>query len=64
MGVQFHRLYHLHGCLARWHCFAAAAVLARRREETDRIVAQQEAQVCSVAVLLYPWELVPLTDWW
>ncbi|KAF6260616.1 hypothetical protein COO60DRAFT_1684103 [Scenedesmus sp. NREL 46B-D3] len=42
---QFHRLYRLHGCLRQWRRCAAAGVLARSMQETDRIMAQQQAEI-------------------
>jgi hypothetical protein len=45
VAEQFHRLYRLHGCLQQWRGCAAAGVLARRMQETDRIMAQQQAEV-------------------
>jgi hypothetical protein len=45
VAQQFHRLYRLHGCLQQWRCSSAEAVLARCKQETDKIMAQQQAEV-------------------
>jgi hypothetical protein len=52
VAEQFHRLYRLHGCLQQWRRCAAAGVLARRMQETDRIMAQQQAEVGQEQALL------------
>lgn len=45
VAEQFHRLYRLHDCLQQWRRCTAAGALERCRQETDRIMAQQQAEV-------------------